>query len=109
MQNKYESNTLFVPANIRTRLEFFDGFGIPELMITAITTAIVTVLCIILNAIFEVNNTKLVFAVLVTMATAVTATVKTESNISMVDQVGFLLAFNRAQKRYDYLYWGDWI
>lgn len=103
-----ESNTLYIPANIKTRTEFFDGFGIPELITTLAVTIIATIICVAIHAAFAVETTALVFIVLVSMAATVTLTVKTESNISMVDQIGFLTAFAKVQKHYPYCYREDW-
>ena len=34
-----KNNNLYIPANIRTRLEFFKGFGVKELVTTIIVVA----------------------------------------------------------------------
>lgn len=105
---EYKVTTLYIPVNIKTRLEFFNGFGVSELMATFAVTSVVTTLAVVLYQFGVLGIGGAVLAVLIAIAATVTATVKDKNNICMVNHVGFIIAFSKAQKSYHYRYWEVW-
>jgi hypothetical protein len=94
---------LYIPANIRPRFEFFEGYGAPELVATVIAALLSGLLAFV---IYKLTNGMIlpILCVLVTIATSVTAQVKDASNQSAIDQIRYVLRFIREQKKYPYFY-----
>jgi thiamine phosphate synthase YjbQ (UPF0047 family) len=102
--NKDENiNTLYIPTNIKTRFEFFDGFGFTELAITTLVTAFSIFIAIIIEALTH-DFYKGVLVVLVTMATTAMAVKKNEINQSITDMVRLSFRFINTQQKYKYKY-----
>ncbi len=102
-----KKNTLYIPQGLKTRVEIFDGYGKEELFKTIIVTLIAGVINIVSYAIFK----NVVFAVvfmLIVIAGSVMMLTKDKTNISVVDQVGFIIKFARSQKKYPYKYQDEW-
>lgn len=108
MASEHLNRTLYIPLNIKTRLEFFDGFGVPELITTLIVTGLATVLAVAASAVVSASVTALAFFVLVSMAATVMMVVKDSNNLSIVDQIRYMAAFAKMQKQYRYQYWDRW-
>jgi len=98
-----ENTGLYIPANIRPRFEFFDGYGVQELAATAIA-ALVSGFAAFLIYILAGGMIISVLCVLVTVAASVTAQVKDASNQSAIDQIKYVLCFLKEQKAYPYYY-----
>ena len=94
---------LYIPANIRPRFEFFEGYGAPELVATVIAALLSGFFAFIIHALTNGMIIPILF-VLVTVAASVTAQVKDTSNQSAIDQVKYVLRFLREQKVYTYFY-----
>ena len=108
MENQDNGKSLYIPSNIKTKTEFFKGFGVAELKKTAVMTAIVGVLFY-----FRYRQTDnvivLVVAVMVSAGVGAAIFSKDERNQSMMDTLGHMLRFARQQKKYPYrFYREDW-
>jgi hypothetical protein len=102
-----QSSSLYIPVNIKTRFEFFDGYGVKELIPTIIAALTSGFFAFILHAV--AGGTMLpVLAVLVTIAASVMALAKGDNNMSVVDQTKCVLRFSREQKKYPYFYTDEW-
>ena len=99
--SSYEKSTLYIPANIKTRQEFFEGFGFSEFLKTLMATAVS--LCISL-IIYSQNHSvaTVVLFILISIAGSVVAVTKDRNNQSMVDYVSHMIRFAREQQRYHY-------
>jgi hypothetical protein len=102
-----KKNPLYIPQGLKTRVEIFDGFGKEELFKTIIVTIVVGMLDILYYLIFK-NTVVSIVAILVAIAGSVMMLTKDRSNISVVDQVGFMIRFARSQKNYLYKYQDEW-
>jgi len=102
-----ENQGLYIPANIRPRFEFFDGYGVPELAATVIAALVSGFIAFIIRA-FSDGMILPVLCVLVTVAVSVTAQVKDASNQSVIDQIKYVLRFLKGQKVYPYYYYNDY-
>ena len=106
-KNTHEKMALYIPVNIRTRFEFFDGFGFAELVPTLIITAVSGVIAFIVHLTAGGMITPMLI-VLVTTATAVMCLAKSANNISVVDQIRHVIRFSREQQVYKYRYGDEW-
>lgn len=100
-------NPLYIPQGLKTRVEIFDGFGKEELFKTIMTTIIVGILDVLYYLISK-NTVVSVVTILVAIAGSVMMLTRDRSNISVVDQVGFMIRFARSQKFYPYKYQDEW-
>jgi len=98
-----ENKGLYIPANIRPRFEFFEGFGVPELVATVIAALISGFIAFLIHT-FTDGMILPILCVLVTVAASVTAQMKDASNQSAIDQVKYVLWFIKEQKVYPYYY-----
>lgn len=94
---------LYVPANIKTKFQFFDGFGFSELAVTLVTTLISMVIGLIIYSFWN-DFYKSVLIVLVTLSATVMAVRKNEINQSVVDMIKLYIRFIKSQKVYKYVY-----
>jgi len=102
-----EQTNLYIPVNIKTRFEFFDGYGISELLPTIAAALASGVVAFIVHA--ATGGAILsVLLVLVTVAASVMALSKGENNTSVVDQTKCVLRFLREQRKYPYYYTDEW-
>ena len=102
-----KKNPLYIPQGLKTRVEIFDGFGKEELFKTIMVTIIVGILDILYYLIFK-NTVVSIVTILVAIAGSVMMLTKDHTNISVVDQVGFMVRFARSQKYYPYKYQDEW-
>ena len=94
---------LYIPANIRTRIEFFEGYGAVELTATVIAALISGSFSFILHTLTE-NLVLSVLCVLITIAASVMLQIKDASNQSVIDQMKYVLRFYRTQRLYPYYF-----
>ena len=106
METNYKS-TLYIPQGLKTRVEIFDGYGKEELFKTIIVTLVTGTADAVLFLIFR-NVVISVVLMLVTISGSVMMLTKDKTNISVVDQVGFMVRFARSQKVYKYKYIEEW-
>lgn len=102
-----KKQTLYIPQGLKTRVEIFDGFGKEELFKTIIVSVVAGVIDGLLFLIFKNVVTSVVF-MLVVISGSVMMLTKDKTNISVVDQVGFMMRFARSQKVYKYKYLDEW-
>lgn len=98
---------LYIPANVKTKTEFFPGIGMQEIIKALTTAALCSGFCLV---IFLLNNstTFIIVAVIVSAALGLTIHRKDENNISIADQIGFMVRFMRSQKELHYRYGKEW-
>ena len=102
-----KKNPLYIPQGLKTRVEIFDGFGKEELFKTIMVAIVVGILDIMYYLIFK-NTVVSIVTILVAIAGSVMMLTKDHTNISVVDQVGFMVRFARSQKYYPYKYQDEW-
>lgn len=102
-----EKHTLYIPQGLKTQVEIFDGFGKEELFKTIIITLIAGVVDVAIYLITKNTAIAVVF-ILTAIAGSVMMLTKDKTNISVVDQIGFMIRFFRSQKKYKYKYLDEW-
>lgn len=98
---------LYIPQGLKNRVEIFDGYGKEELMKTIIVTMAAGGIDALLFLLFKNVVTSVVF-MLIAIAGSVMMLTKDKNNISVVDQVGFMIRFAKSQKVYKYKYLEEW-
>lgn len=99
--------SLYIPQGLKVRVEIFDGFGKEELFKTILVTIVAGVIDALLYLIFK-NVVMSVVMILVAIAGSVMMLTKDKTNISVVNQIGFMIRFARSQKIYKYKYLEEW-
>jgi hypothetical protein len=102
-----QTTQLYIPVNIKTRFEFFDGYGVSELLPTVLAALASGFFAFIIHAVAG-GAVMPVLLVLVTVAASVMALAKGENNMSVIDQIKCVLRFAREQKIYPYCYTDEW-
>ena len=96
-------NSLYIPANIKRRYEFFPGIGFGEVLVMAVTTGLSIPVAMLINAL-TADFYRGVLVVCVTAAAAFFAVKKDEVNRSGVDMVRLFVRFANTHKQYKYEY-----
>lgn len=102
-----EKQTLYIPLGLKTRTEIFDGFGKEELFKSIIVTLIAGAIDTIIYMLTKNTALSVVF-ILSAIAGSVMMLTKDQSNVSVVDQMIFMIRFSKSQKRYRYRYLDEW-
>ncbi|HBV88456.1 MAG TPA: hypothetical protein DEF42_17875 [Desulfosporosinus sp.] len=99
--------TLYIPVGIKTRPEYFDGFGKIEFRQSALICLLgggVDLLAYLLTQ----NISVCVLAMLVIIAGSIMMCIKDQTNLSAVDQVKNMIHFAKSQKEYSYVALDEW-
>ena len=104
MNSEENEFKLYVPTNVKTRLEFFNGFGVSELITTVIVAGIFLPFSFIL---YKIKGSFLLPIILEFLAVAGTImmTTKDTNNLCVVTQIKFMINFSKIQKKFDYKYY----
>lgn len=102
-----EKQTLYIPLGLKTRTEIFDGFGKEELFKSIIVTLIAAAIDAVVYFITK-NTVFCVVFILCSIAGTVMMLAKDKTNISVVDQIKFMMRFTKSQKVYRYKYLNEW-
>ncbi len=103
-----ENEKLYIPSNVKVRLEFFKGYGVKELIATGIVAVALIPISIIA---YNLGNQNYLLPVLIEMfgvVATVVATTKDENNLCIVSQIKYMIDFAKSQKKYDYEYYDKW-
>ena len=104
MNNDETDFKLYVPTNVKTRLEFFNGFGISELISTSIVAGLFLPISFI---VYKIRGSFLIPIIIEFLAIAGTVmmTTKDANNLCVVTQIKFMFNFSKIQKKFDYEYY----
>lgn len=94
---------LYIPSGLKLRSEIFNGFGKEELVRTVAVCIIFGIIDVIIYVVTK-NTVMSVVFILTTFSGTILMLTKDYYNISVVDQVGFLMAYAFKQKNYMYKY-----
>lgn len=97
-----DNNNLYIPANIRTRLEFFKGYGVKELVTTILVGAFSMPIVILLYK-FKSTLVAIIFLLFMISASVISLT-KDDNNLCIVEQVKFMIRNAKMQKKFEYRY-----
>lgn len=102
-----EKETLYIPLGLKTRTEIFDGFGKEELLKSIIASLVSAIIDAVIYFISKSTAFCVVF-ILSSIAGSVMMLTKDQTNISVVDQMKFMVKFYKSQKIYRYKYLDEW-
>lgn len=102
MEDK-NNNNLYIPANIRTRLEFFKGYGVKELVTTILVVTFSMPVVFLLYK-FKSTLVAIIFLLFIISASVISLT-KDDNNLCIVEQVKFMIRNAQMQKKYKYKYY----
>jgi hypothetical protein len=94
-------------VNIKTRFEFFSGFGFAELVPTVIAALLSGVVAFVVHGV-TADTVAPILIVLVTIAASVMCLAKGAYSLSMLDQICQLIRFSNGQKTYKYRRLNEW-
>lgn len=107
MEKENRVETLYIPVGIKSKPEYFDGFGKDELKQAGLICFIGAVLDIVFFVITR-NISVSIVSMMVIAAGSVMMTVKDRTNLSAIDQVKNMLHFAKSQKEYLYVALDEW-
>jgi len=109
MQDKQSEkyHTLFIPSNVKTRSEIFDGYGKEEIIQTVIATIALLVIALIVFSFTESVSFVVIF-VLVGIAATIMCVTKDQYNLSVLDHFKNMVNFSRKQQDFEYEYMNEW-
>lgn len=90
-----------IPSQIRLKTEFFDGYGVEELIKTIIVLGIASVIGYIIYLFTKVSLFS-TFFVIGSVVIAVVFLTKNRSNFSMADNIHNIIKYEIKQKKYNY-------
>ena len=93
---------LYIPANVKTRLEFFKGFGVQEMIATVIVAIFSIPFCFLIYSLKGTSSTVLFFLILV--AGTIMSVTKDEHNLCIASQVKYLIKGQTMQRKFIYSY-----
>jgi len=96
-----DRKTIRIPTEIKLKTEFFDGYGMQELVKTIIVGVISSIVAYIVY-LFTRKTLYSTFLVLGAIVVSVVALIKGNNNFSMVDSIKNLIKFIIMQKEYRY-------
>lgn len=98
---------LYIPSNVKTRLEFWKGYGVKELIYTGIVFLLLLPISLI---VYKLKGSLLLPVVIefIGVAGTIIATAKDENNLCVTRQIKFLIDFANTQKQYRYKYFNKW-
>ena len=97
-----ENKKIKIPTEIKLKTEFFDGYGIQELIKTIIAGGISSLIAYIVY-LFSHQTILATFIVLGVIVISVVALTKGQNNFSMVDTIKNILKYNFMQREYKYI------
>ncbi len=103
-ENEYK---LYIPSNVKTRMEFFKGYGVKELISTIIVFGCLLPISLIIYKL-KCNLLLPIIIEFIGVAGTIIATAKDENNLCVTRQIKFLIDFANTQKQYRYKYYNKW-
>jgi hypothetical protein len=101
MEDVIEKEMLYIPQGLKKKREYFDGYGWQEFKATLISVVITAVICFLIYIISK-NLVITTLTFLSIPSTTVLFVVKNDSNISVIDQIGFMARYVKEQRKYEY-------
>lgn len=102
-----QKDTLYIPQGIKKEREYFDGYGIKEFKITMVSVLIALLIAGVAYLITRIQVVSVLIIMIIPSVT-VLGVVKDESNVSVVDQILFILEDSKTQKHYPYIAKDEW-
>lgn len=102
-----EKDKLYIPQGLKVEKEIFQGFSKKE-MTRAFIICLITMAVNALIYLFTKNTMRFIIITLSGITASIMVTQKDRSNISVFDQVRFMIRYHKSQKYYPYKYLPEW-
>ncbi|MGG4220619.1 hypothetical protein ABEW32_20655 [Paenibacillus jamilae] len=102
-----EPQTLYIPMGVKPEAEWFPGFGKQQLGQSAIGSILAVALALLIW-LFKGSVPFAVVTFLSGVAASVMMTTKDRYNLSVLDQLRFMVKFKKSQKHYPYRALPEW-
>lgn len=96
-----EKVVLNIPVNLKTKIEFFDGYGVQELLQNVVIGLIGIIVALIFYLIKR-NDFMAILIAFIFVAGGFFLTVKDTLTLSLLDQIRIAYRFSKTQKHYKY-------
>lgn len=97
-----DKKTIKIPTEIKLKTEFFDGYGMQELIKTIIVGVVASIIAYIVY-LFTHQTLFSTFFVIGAIVVSVIALIKGQNNFSMLDSIKNVIKFSLIQKEYKYM------
>ncbi len=97
-----ENKKLYIPVNVKTKVEIYDGFGTAELISALLVTGPAAGILYLYKALMGKSFGFFALGTIVIFAAAVFIFMRDRTNQNVVDYVRNIIIFNKRQKRYIY-------
>ncbi len=97
-----ENKKLYIPVNVKTKVEIYDGFGTAELISALLVTAPAAGILYLYKALMGNSFGFFALGTIVIFAATVFIFMRDRTNQNVVDYVKNIIIFNKRQKRYIY-------
>lgn len=98
---------LYIPQGLKSNSEIFNGFGKKEAF-RALGVFLFLLFINLITFIIMRNISLVIIFILTSLSASIVVTQKDSNNISVYDQVKFMIRFNKSQKYYKYRYLPEW-
>lgn len=107
MEDRKVDYKLYIPSNVRTRLEFFKGYGVKELIVSVVVLIALLPISIL---VYKLKDNYLIPVLIefIGVAATVISVTKDENNLCLIDQLKYMVEFVKMQKKYEYNYFDKW-
>ncbi|MNW36561.1 hypothetical protein D3C74_135740 [compost metagenome] len=102
-----EPQTLYIPMGVKPESEWFPGFGRQQLWHSTIGSMLAVALALLIW-LFKGSVPFAVVTFLSGVAASVMMTTKDRHNLSVLDQLRFMVNFKKSQKHYHYRALPEW-
>ncbi|QWU13173.1 hypothetical protein SAMN04487895_11745 [Paenibacillus sophorae] len=104
---KQEPQVLYIPMGVKPEAEWFPGFGKQQLAQAILGSTIAVALAVLLW--FIKGSVPLAVVTFLTgVSASIMMTTKDRNNLSVLDQVRFMIRFMKTQKVYPYRAMAEW-
>ncbi|SHN87930.1 hypothetical protein [Desulfitobacterium chlororespirans] len=107
MEKENAKSTLYIPVGIKSKPEYFDGFGKDERKQAGLISLVGGVVDIVFFLVTG-NISVSIVSMMVIAAGSVMMTIKDRTNLSAVDQMKNMLHYAKSQKEYPYVALDEW-
>lgn len=107
MNIENNNQSLYIPSNVKTRSEIFEGYGKNEIVQTIVATVLIILVAFLIFR-FNKSVSFLVVFILVGIAASIMCVTKDKHNQSVVDHLKNMIQFMKEQQKYKYKYLKEW-
>lgn len=102
-----EEEKLYMPLGIKKDKEYASGFGKDE-AIKALKASIIFVIIAVISYMIYSSIVICMGILMVSIPVCVMMNVKSDTNISPVDYIEYMISYSKSQKVYQYVYQDEW-